>query len=388
MAYNRPDLFNDNVPNFWLNLFTDKTWKEFQTAGGQVTGFRENAWNRANSVKPGDVFVCYMVGVKRWVGLLEVEGQRYRDDAPIFTEEAFPVRFAVKPLAMLTAETGVPMESLAGRLSFFPTGSTSLQWSPRLRPSLARYEAEDGKAIAEAVREAAASPVKRSVDPKQLKRPANRVTLKSDTQGKPVETIATIPTVDEERPPEVATPAEEGPSHTEIQWRLLDLGSQMGLNVWAPKPDRGKTWDSKPVGKVPRLLNKLPTSFDEGTTRTVENIDVLWLKGPAIVAAFEVEHTTSIYSGLLRMSDLLTMQPNLDINLYLVGPDDRFAKFVREVARPTFASRPKPLHTLCGLLSYSKLCERIEGAKQVLRYLNPKFIDEIADFFDPAQDAD
>jgi hypothetical protein len=181
---------------------------------------------------------------------------------------------------------------------------------------------------------------------------------------------------------------EKGPSHTEIQWRLLDLGSQMDLNVWAPKADRGKAWNSKPIGSVPKLLDKLPTSFDEGTTKTVENIDVLWLKGAAIVGAFEVEHTTTIYSGLLRMSDLLTMQPNLDINLYLVGPDDRYAKFSREVARPTFASRPKPLHTLCGFLPYSKLCERVEEAKNVLRFLKPEFIDEIAEFYDPADDVD
>ena len=56
-------------------------------------------------------------------------------------------------------------------------------------------------------------------------------------------------------------------------------------------------------------------------------------KAIAIVAAFEVEHTTSIYSGLLRMSDLLTMQPNIDIKLYLAAPDERFTKFKNEVPR-------------------------------------------------------
>ena len=103
----------------------------------------------------------------------------------------------------------------------------------------------------------------------------------------------------------------------------------------------------------PKLLANLPNQFDEATTKTIENIDVLWLSGQSMVAAFEVEHTTAVYSGLLRMSDLLTMQPNLAINRYLVGPDSRNEKFVREVARPTFASRPKPLHSVCGFLPYS-----------------------------------
>ena len=186
----------------------------------------------------------------------------------------------------------------------------------------------------------------------------------------------------------MANVEEEGPTHAEIQWRLLDLGSQMGLNVWAPRADRGRAWNSKVIGEVPKMLASLPNQFNEATTKTIENIDVLWLNGQSIVAAFEVEHTTAVYSGLLRMSDLLTMQPNLEINLYLVGPDNRNEKFVREVARPTFASRSKPLHSVCGFLPYSKLCDRLKEAKNVIRFLKPEFIDEIAIFYDPADDVD
>jgi len=373
---------------YWLNLFTGRTWKEFRAAGGKATGFRESIWNRAKAIKRGDIFLCYMVGVKRWVGLLEVTGDRYRDKSNIFLEEVFPVRFPVKQIAMLTPEQGVQMDSLAGRLTFFPIGGTSRQWSGLVRSSATRYKAEDGESIAAAIREAVAHPVERPVDPKQLERPTNLIKLKAKAGGREIETVVTIPTKEEERSVEDAGHEEQGPSHTEIQWRLLDLGSQMGLNVWSPKADRGKAWNSKLIGAVPRSLDKLPTSFDEGTTKTAENIDVLWLKGAAIVAAFEVEHTTTIYSGLLRMSDLLTMQPNLDINLYLVGPDDRYAKFTREVARPTFASRPKPLHSLCGFLAYSKLCGRVEEARNVLQFLNPEFIDGIAEFYDPAEEVD
>jgi len=63
---------------------------------------------------------------------------------------------------------------------------------------------------------------------------------------------------------------------------------------------------------------------------------VLWLDGDAIVAAFEIESTTSIYSGLLRMADLLSMQPNLNIPLYLVAPDERRQKvFTESTGRPS-----------------------------------------------------
>lgn len=53
---------------------------------------------------------------------------------------------------------------------------------------------------------------------------------------------------------------------------------------------------------------------------------MLWLRKNSIAAAFEVECTTAVYSGLLRMSDLLALQPDLDIKLYLVAPDERRGK--------------------------------------------------------------
>ena len=84
--------------NYWLDLFTGTTWEEFQKAGANVTGFREHNWTRSRNVKLGDVFLCYLTGVKRWIGLLEVVGERYRDEKPIWGEEPFPVRFLLNRL--------------------------------------------------------------------------------------------------------------------------------------------------------------------------------------------------------------------------------------------------------------------------------------------------
>ena len=54
-------------------------------------------------------------------------------------------------------------------------------------------------------------------------------------------------------------------------------------------------------------------------------IDVLWLdRGSSTVpAAFEVEHTTSIYSGIVRLLDLALGAPtSATQGLFLVAPDD------------------------------------------------------------------
>jgi hypothetical protein len=135
------------------------------------------------------------------------------------------------------------------------------------------------------------------------------------------------------------------------------------------------------------MLDELPAQFNEATNRTIELIDVLWLKGntilAALLAAFEIEATTSIYSGLLRMSDLLALQPNLDLSLYLVAPNERRAKVRQEIARPTFAYREKPLPKVCGFISFEKLMEQVEGIRRLglATSIKPDFLKSTAEFF-------
>ena len=138
--------------------------------------------------------------------------------------------------------------------------------------------------------------------------------------GETVKPLVMVPPAD---PPPLQIQTREVRAHTEIQWLLLTLGSGMGLDVWVARNDRGGSFDGRRFADLPRLLDRLPRQFDDVTHRTIELIDVLWLRGTAIVAAFEIESTTAIYSGLLRMADLLAMQPNVDIPLYLVAPDER-----------------------------------------------------------------
>ena len=373
--------------NYWLDLFTGTTWEEFQEAGAKVSGFREHQKKRASRIRPGDVFLCYLTGVKMWVGLLEVTGDRFEDNSPIWTEEVFPIRFPVKALVMLKPEYAVPMEELEGKLSFFPANAPPGSWSGLVRGSPTKYQASDGEAISAALKAAKANPVHHKLDEAKLKRSSNVYKLRKKVGDQEVETIVTIPTEDEDEEQLEVTEA-GAPTHTEIQWRLLDLGSQMGMNVWAPKSDRNKSWNGKQITDIPNLLDSLPIQFEPGTHRTIERIDVIWLDANIFVAAFEAEHTTSIYSGLLRMSDLLYMQPSITIKLYLVAPDERYVKFTREVPRPTFASSNRPLHTVCSFLPYSKLCQRLEEVKNVIPYLKPEFIDEIAESYDPAEDYD
>ena len=94
---------------YWLDLFTGTTWDEFLKAGAKVSGFRSRMRRTVARMQQGDVLLCYMTGIMRWVGALEVVGAS-DDRREIWSLAEFPERVAVKPVIMLEPENGVPME--------------------------------------------------------------------------------------------------------------------------------------------------------------------------------------------------------------------------------------------------------------------------------------
>jgi hypothetical protein len=152
-----------------------------------------------------------------------------------------------------------------------------------------------------------------------------------------------------------------------------------GLDVWVAKNDRGKSYGDYAFTSINKLRASLPLQFDDVTTRTIALIDVLWLKGNSIQAAFEIESTTSIFSGLLRMSDLITMQPNINIPLYIVAPSERRNKVKEEINRPTFARLSPPMSEMCQFISFEELRKQLDLAKHFLQFLKPEFLDSFSE---------
>jgi hypothetical protein len=376
--------------NYWLDLFTGTTWDEFRSAGANISGFRQSRHNIASKINAGDLFICYLTGVMRWVGVLEVISPT-NDTSTIWKDADFPVRFAVRPIVLLDAEQGIPMNELEGRVGFFEGVQDRGKFKGFLRgsPSLFKCQ-EDGRLILDLLQKAEKQPILRPVDPKKLARKPYTLFKADRTRGKttiPAKVTVPEPEEIEQQETKQSIPSEDittSPTqHTEIQYYLLRLGIDLGLDIWVAKNDRTKIWDGHVLGALPRMVSELPTQFNEATNRTIELIDVLWLKGNSIVAAFEVEYTSSVYSGLLRMSDLLSLQPNLDINLYLVAPDERRNKVQQEILRPTFELREKPLSKVCGFLAFSNLIEKIEGIHKlgIAKSLKPDFLENSAEFF-------
>jgi hypothetical protein len=168
--------------------------------------------------------------------------------------------------------------------------------------------------------------------------------------------------------------------HTEIQWLLLKTGNEMGLDVWVAKNDRNRKFEDKSFSDLPRMKSKLPLNFDEVTNRTIELIDMLWLKEGTILAAFEIESTTSIYSGILSMADLISRLPNINIPLYIVAPDGRRKKVFEEVNRPVFARLSPKMCDVCKFISFVTLKNKLSQISSVIKHISPAFIDDISEF--------
>ena len=153
-----------------------------------------------------------------------------------------------------------------------------------------------------------------------------------------------------------------------------------------PGDDQSRQWKGQRLGDMPRRRERLPQQFDPVTNRTIELIDVLWLNGNSIEAAFEVESTTSIYSGLLRMSDLLARQPNISVPLFLVAPEDRRDEVIRQVNRPTFATMNPPLVDVCRYISFEGLRDALTEAEEYVSHLKPTWLQTISESCAPDED--
>jgi hypothetical protein len=168
-----------------------------------------------------------------------------------------------------------------------------------------------------------------------------------------------------------------------MQWILGKLGNDLGLDVWIPSGDRGFTFEGQALGDL--RLGQLPMSLSDKITRRIRNIDLIWIKGSAMVAAFEVENSTSIYSGLLRMSDLIALAPGFRIPLYVVAPDERRQKVMSEVTRPTFEALDPTMSAACRFIPYSVVRSKLHDSA-MRPFVNPNFLQGVSEACEAIED--
>ena len=136
--------------------------------------------------------------------------------------------------------------------------------------------------------------------------------------------------------------------HSKVQTLLGAIGDARGLDVWIPPGDRSKLdWSLAP--RFP-----FRTAIAPGLEAVLREIDVVWMArgGSDPVSLYEVEHTTQMYSGLLRFNDThLTVGETPKFTI--VAQEARRGLFARQLRRPTFQA--SGLDKLCGFMTYGEV---------------------------------
>lgn len=156
---------------------------------------------------------------------------------------------------------------------------------------------------------------------------------------------------------EQASNADDGRVHTEIQWYLVQLGQQHGYDVHVAITDKNRTYQGERLGEDCLEELVLP-GFSDAVTNIIRYVDVIWLEGDAIVAMLEVESTTSIYSGIVRITDFVTRMPNFAVDMYIVAAESDSDAVRKEITRPTFETVLEPVsHSSLQFLSFEDVRE-------------------------------
>jgi type II restriction enzyme len=179
-----------------------------------------------------------------------------------------------------------------------------------------------------------------------------------------------------------------------MQGILAEIGKNLGHKVWIARNDHLKDYnfrDSR-FGKLKDLT--MPGFPFGGLDKKVEKIskliDVIWLNEKdqfKVVALFEIECTTAIHSGLLRMGDFVA---NVKLNpltfidsnfpIYVVIPKQRKIQLQSQLSRPIF--QYLELHKSCKGINIEDI-ERcweniIKQEINIKHEINPNIIDFIA----------
>lgn len=138
-------------------------------------------------------------------------------------------------------------------------------------------------------------------------------------------------------------------SHSQVQTLIGSIGILKGYDIWIPPNDRNRLdWN---LSFKFNCINDLPLRF-ENINNIIKEVDVIWVHrgSSGLQAMFEVEHSTPIYSGLLRFNDFHLIDNGFNPRFSIVSNEIRRGLFLKQVNRPTF--KTSGLSDVCNFLEY------------------------------------
>lgn len=148
-----------------------------------------------------------------------------------------------------------------------------------------------------------------------------------------------------------------------------------GCDVWIANNDKRRIYNREEIGS-----NDLATfpnlHIEPEAKKSIQLIDTIWFKGNVPIACFEVEHTTGISLGILRMADVVASMPNRHLQFYLVAPSKRIGKVRKELNRPIF--KQMGLHLMTRFISTENLEVLYQKVRGLNGYVDTQVVDAIA----------
>lgn len=120
--------------------------------------------------------------------------------------------------------------------------------------------------------------------------------------------------------------------HWDAMGMLLDLGNLLGYDTYTSDPSKRSTALAKGLGEIARV-RELPAFTYERYLDTVRNIDVIWLSEDFPSHCFEVEHTTGVTTGLLRLYQIRNFTT---AKFFIVSPAHIISRYRSQIAKDPF----------------------------------------------------
>lgn len=330
--------------------------------GSKTTRFSD--WQR------GDLLL--FIVDKSFAALAEVHGEPYFSNKTVWKEGLFPYRIPLKFIHSSLPHNRVVMTKNVRDLL------TSI-WGPNYhRGILDQLLIEDFHADT-IIGEVKSSPNELAQMESDIRELINssdspgRITAKNEKRKKYTEKIDSI---------DVAV-CEENCTDDDIsvhingQGVLVKLGKVIGCSVWVSSLYRDRKYSGKPLGDG--CLESLSViHMNEYLTNIISSFDVVWLYHNVPVCVFEVETAPTMCSGLLRISDLITLVPALNFGIYIVSPARRRDDLIQRISHPIF--QKIGLGDICRFIPVEGIEGLLSKVNGLSGYVKTSVLDSVAEY--------
>jgi type II restriction enzyme len=126
-----------------------------------------------------------------------------------------------------------------------------------------------------------------------------------------------------------------------MQVALIEIGNALNFRTWIARNDRSIEVGGTKLGEFPgviRSLGEIPILYTNEIKEAASLIDCIWFTQniDRIPAVIEIEHSTGVISGLVRMQKLHSLAPALSTTFTIVAPNELRNKVVNEANQSVF----------------------------------------------------